>query len=458
MDAPPIRYCRTSEGRTIAYFAMGSGQPFIGTHPHLGVNIGAEFEVEATRRIAEITSRAFTYIRYDPHGCGLSDRRDDDLSVESYVRDIEAVANAAAPDPFVLFATGAMTAPAIVFAAQNPHRLTHLLLWMVMPHGDEYANSTPNRQLRELALTDWRLATESSMRAVDNWEHEELASQMAAMMRESVTPETYVKFEQSREAWDVREWLPRIDVPTLIMHARNSTYYPPSMAQEAAAAIPGARLVLVDSSTVLFPDASIGFVAGEFLGTARRRRPSPVVAPSPTPSGTAIILFADIVDSTALTERMGDDAFRDRARRLDDALRGIITRAGGTAVEGKLVGDGVMAVFSAARSAIEAAIASIDAAAESQLQLHLGIHAGDVIREQGNVFGGAVNIAARIAAASAPNEVLVSDIVRGLARTSAGVSFQDRGEVALKGVSDTVRIYAVAADPGHGPAGIPTED
>jgi len=66
-----------------------------------------------------------------------------------------------------------------------------------------------------------------------------------------------------------------------------------------------------------------------------------------------------------------------------------------------------------------------------------------VIREEGNVYGGAVNIASRISGLSAPGEVLVSETVRSLARTSSGVRFEDRGEQRLKGVSDAVAIWAV---------------
>jgi len=83
--------------------------------------------------------------------------------------------------------------------------------------------------------------------------------------------------------------------------------------------------------------------------------------------------------------------------------------------------------------------------AESELPLHIGLHAGDVIREDGNVYGGAVNIASRICGASGPGEILVSDIVRGLARTSSDVTFEDRGEHAMKGVADPQRLYAVRA-------------
>ena len=165
---------------------------------------------------------------------------------------------------------------------------------------------------------------------------------------------------------------------------------------------------------------------------------------SDLPSGTAIILFADIADSTALTERLGDDAFRAKARDLDAALRSVIRDHNGTPIEGKLLGDGVLAVFTSARQAIEAALACGKAGDEGGLALHLGLHAGDVIREDNNVYGGAVNVAARISGLSAAGEVLVSETVRSLARTSAGVRFEDRGEQALKGVGEAVRVWAVA--------------
>ena len=145
----------------------------------------------------------------------------------------------------------------------------------------------------------------------------------------------------------------------------------------------------------------------------------------------------------ALTEQLGDAAFRAKARELDTSLRAIIGESGGTPVEGKVLGDGVLAVFTSARQAIDCALRCDTASEAVGLQLHLGIHAGDVIREGNNVYGGAVNIAARIATASAPGEVLVSDTVRALARTSAGVAFDDRGEHSLKGVADPQRLYAV---------------
>jgi adenylate cyclase len=71
------------------------------------------------------------------------------------------------------------------------------------------------------------------------------------------------------------------------------------------------------------------------------------------------------------------------------------------------------------------------------------VHAGDVIRAGTNAYGGAVNIASRVCDASRAGEILVTDVLRGLARTSADVGFEDRGEHTLKGVSEPVRLFAV---------------
>jgi adenylate cyclase len=115
----------------------------------------------------------------------------------------------------------------------------------------------------------------------------------------------------------------------------------------------------------------------------------------------------------------------------------------GTEIEGKVMGDGVMGVFTSAAHAIAGARACHEISAASELGLHIGLHAGDVIREDNNVYGGAVNIASRVCDASTPGEILVSATARDLARTSAGVTFEDRGERTLKGIEDPVRVFAV---------------
>jgi class 3 adenylate cyclase len=233
-----------------------------------------------------------------------------------------------------------------------------------------------------------------------------------------------------------------VSAPTLVLHQ-------PGLMQQAialeesrtlASGVANARLVQLSERFVAPYLSEPGTAALEaFLAEGD----APTAAQPDLPSGTAVILFADIVDSTVLTERLGDAAFREKARDLDGSLRTIIREHSGTPIEGKLLGDGVLATFASARQAIEAALACGRAGDEDGLPLHLGLHAGDVIREENNVFGGAVNVAARISGMSAPGELLVSHTVRDLARTSAGVAFEDRGERTLKGVGEPVRVWAV---------------
>ena len=194
----------------------------------------------------------------------------------------------------------------------------------------------------------------------------------AAHMRQCVEPEAYRSSQSNMETWDVSALLPQITARTLVVRTtsdRGITTVPAK--QRQAAQIPNARFQLVDDRLY----QQLPGIIAEFLTESDQ------IAQPDLPSGTAIILFADIVDSTALTERLGDAAFRDKARDLDAALRTIIHHNTGTPIEGKLLGDGVLAVFTSARQAIEAALACGKAGAAGGLPLHLGLHAGDVIRE-----------------------------------------------------------------------------
>jgi class 3 adenylate cyclase len=263
----------------------------------------------------------------------------------------------------------------------------------------------------------------------------------AAFIRECATPEVQGAALRAADGFDVTGLLPQLGTLTLVLHRRNHPYLDVGVARGLASQIPDARLALLEGTSPMpflgDTDAVLNAI-DEFLGEGEE-----VTAPAKLPEGMAVLLFADIAESTALTEKLGDSAFRAKARELDTSLRSVIRESGGTAVEGKVLGDGVLAVFTSARQAIDCALRCEAASQPLGLQLHLGIHAGDVIREGNNVYGGAVNIAARIAAASEPGEVLVSDTVRGLARTSAGVSFDDRGEHELKGVGEPQRLFAI---------------
>jgi class 3 adenylate cyclase len=176
----------------------------------------------------------------------------------------------------------------------------------------------------------------------------------------------------------------------------------------------------------------------------RGRRIKPT-AGTPAPNGldTLVILFTDVTDSTALTERLGNIAFRAKAEQLDRAIRSMVGDCGGEVIEGITLGDGNLAIFRSARRAIECASHAHSCARSVGFRLHVGLHAGGVIRSATNVHGCAVNIAACICSQASPGQTLVSEAVRNLARTSATAEFADHGLHQLKGITDPHLLYAV---------------
>ena len=433
MATPRIQYARTSDGVSIAYCVEGQGSNLLFVSPPPFCHVKLDWDSFFSHIFPPLATNN-RLVWFDWPGTGLSDRDSFDFSMEAMTRAIETVVARAGFEKFAMASVLGGVLVTLAYAAGSPDRITRLTLadgWTKPSDLDQSPTWQAERALRGL---DWVIYSETFARVLMGYEDEDYAHELAQYLRACVEPEAHRAAFDAVEHYDVSTLLGAIKVPTLVVHNQNSPWLGIHMGRRLASEITDSRFVPVDDLMYEQLPALIDDFLREGEGPTK---------PHNVPSGTAIILFADIADSTALTERMGDAAFRDKARELDGAMRTVIRECAGTTVEGKLLGDGVLAVFTSAREAIEAAVRCAAAGSHGGLPLHLGIHAGDVIREGNNVFGGAVNIAARIASASAASEVLVSDTVRGLARTSAGVTFEDRGEHELKGVSEPQRLFAI---------------
>ena len=436
---PRIQYAKTSDGVSIAWAVIGTGPPLVFAATIWGNLYMEQAGIDALGfgSIDELVATGWSTVLYDTRGTGSSDRDVADYSLEARVRDLEAVVGAAGIERFPLTGFGHGAQTAIAYTVAHPDAVSHLILVNPFVSGAEYYRTEPAlralKAMQGMAEEEWEYLTRALATGVLGFGDAERSDKVAKAFREAMRPAGLVGFRDAAEAIDVGDLLPVVRVPTLVVRDDSTAVTYGRLARGVAVGIPGAHFTVTSNYVKAVND---------FLGAP------PTDVPASLPSGTAIILFADIADSTGLTERLGDAAFRAKARELDGALRAIVAANGGTTIEGKLLGDGVLAVFTSARQAIEAALACGKAGASGALPLHLGLHAGDVIREanpdgRGNVYGGAVNIAARISALSAPGELLVSDTVRSLARTSAGVAFEDRGEQSLKGIEEPVRVFAV---------------
>ena len=156
----------------------------------------------------------------------------------------------------------------------------------------------------------------------------------------------------------------------------------------------------------------------------------------------ATVLFTDMVGSTELAATLGDRLWRDRLNDHHVAVRRELSRFRGEEID--TAGDGFFATFDGPARAISCARAIVGAVCELELTVRAGVHTGECELQDGKVTGIAVNIGARVAAAAAAGEVLVSSTVKDLVAGS-GIEFEERGEHELKGVPGSWRLYAVKA-------------
>ena len=435
---PRSQYAKTEDGVSIAFWTMGSGLSLVEMPSPPWSHVQLELQVPLWRAWDERLAENRTHVRYDHRGTGLSSRNVTDISLETLMLDLEAVVDRLALEKFVLFGHHITGAAAIAYAVKHPERVSQLILWCSYPKSGTDPGAR-TRALSALLREDWETYTETLAHTVFGWSQGEEAHRFAGVMRECSTPEIARAYFSAE--FDIADILGSVECPTLVVQRRGYQLVPVERAQELCSKIPNAELAILEGRTGVTYMEDMEVLAAaidEFLGEG-----ADAAATATFPEGMTAILFLDIAGSTELTTKLGDAAYREKERELDTSLRAAITEAGGTPVEGKVLGDGVMAVFTSARQAIDAAQRCRDLGNDASLPLHLGIHAGDVVREGNNVHGGAVQLAARVQSVAAPGEILVSATIRDLARTSAGVQFEDRGEHALKGIAEPQRLFAV---------------
>jgi class 3 adenylate cyclase len=238
----------------------------------------------------------------------------------------------------------------------------------------------------------------------------------------------------------------RIRCPTLVLQRSEATATMDS-ARHLAAHIPNAELVLFEGAS-LIPWVGemepIIATIDRFLGVATQGAPATGQSPA---GGMVTLLFTDIEGSTTLTQRLGDAGAQEIVRAHNNIVREALARYGGTEV--KQTGDGIMASFPLASSAIEASIAiqrSVASHAATPFRVRIGLNAGEPVAEERDLYGTAVQMAARVCAQAEAGTILVTDVVRQLA-AGKGFLFGDTGDATLRGFEDPVRLFEVRWQP-----------
>jgi class 3 adenylate cyclase len=436
VSGPDVRYARSGEV-AIAYHVIGRGEHDLVLVPDFCSNLVFDWQSPYFREFYERLGRSFRLILFDKRGTGLSDRGGAGwATLETRMEDMRSVLESVGSERPVVFGAHEGGHMASLYAATYPERTEALVLFQFLAAGT--GSDDPYWQHSREELRAWgtqafadRLLAEICPTLLRS---EADRSWFANSLRVSASPEIGYALNMTYADSDVRQVLPTIRVPTLVLFRGSEMR---EDAGQSAARIPGARLVEIAGSDYwgmfLSPeivDEIDGFVAT--LGAEVERE-----------GVLATILFTDLVGSTATAAELGDRAWRELLERHHSAVRRELARYRG--VELDTAGDGFFARFDGPARAIHCACAIRDAVADLGLEVRAGIHTGECELMDDKLAGIAVSIGARVAAEARPGEVLVSQTVKDLVAGS-GLAFDDRGVAELKGVPGTWQLFAVKAN------------
>ena len=444
---PQIRYVKASDGVNIAYYTVGEGLPLVYLPFTPFSHLQLEWQIPECRHWYELLGAQRMFVRFDGRGTGLSDRDSEDYSLEAQLSDVEAVVERLPLERFAMFGAVDAGATAIAYAARNPERVSHLVLWCAWARRADVSRTPRTLALRALLDQDWDVYTETTARVLLGWKAEAEARTFAAFYRQCTSPEVLRYLVPALYDMDVKALLPEIRCPTLVLHRREIPTLEVGVMKDLATQIPNANLVLLEGESpipFMGDTSAVARAVREFLGD--EEMPSSRI--EDRAGGAAVtILFTDMTGSTPLTQRLGDEGAQDVVRAHNVIVRQALRSHGGREI--KHTGDGIMGSFASASRAVECAIDIQRAVAaygereqETLLQVKVGLNAGEPVAEEGDLYGTSVQLAARIRDTAAAGQILISDVVRGL---TAGKRFSivDRGEHSLKGFEEPVRLYEV---------------
>ena len=263
-----IGFCSTADGVRIAYATAGTGPPLVVASAGIS-HLELDWEEPRVRDFWETIGQHHTVVRYDRHGCGLSDRNRSDFSLDSEIRPIDAVVKELGLKSFVLCGQRHGGAPAIGYAVKFADRVSRLILCSA--HARSCGGAVAkDSSYRTLVLVNWRMASLALMETMLGSSFDAVSEQWYfRLLQEGVTPEIFAQFITFWSSMDVRALLPKISVPTLVVHYRNDRAIPFERGREIAAAIPGARFVPLEGDAHLFffgDTRPLLRVMAEFLG------------------------------------------------------------------------------------------------------------------------------------------------------------------------------------------------
>ena len=441
---PETRYAVAGDVH-IAYQVLGTAPVDLVLADQWFSHMEAQWEVPPLADLRRRLSGFSRLILFDKRGIGLSDPVPIKAlpMIEEWIDDVRAVLDAVGSRRAALVTNIGGAIPSLVCAAALPDRLSALVIvdgfarFTAAP-GYDIGASEETKEVALASIEDGHgRALMVDLFAPSVASDARLRELFARYERQSASPGSAAAMVRLLYETDVRDVLPTIRVPTLVMHHVGAEHLPPTLGRYIADHIPGARFVELPGADSLI------WAGDQELIVAEIQEFVTGVRPTPEPNRVlATVLFTDIVDSTARAAELGDRRWRQLLTEHDRVVREELARGAGREI--KTTGDGFLATFDGPARAVRSALAMRSALAAAGITIRAGLHTGEIEILPDDIAGVGVHIGSRIAALAGPGEVLVSSTVKELVAGS-GISFEDRGAHTLKGVPDDWRLHAVLA-------------
>lgn len=435
-----VRYARNGDV-AIAWTELGDADSDLVFIPGFISHVEQLWEDPGLAAFFERITRFARVIVIDRRGSGLSDPRTIETTLEAEVGDLLAVLDAAGSERAVLMGFTTGCALAVKVAAIAPERVQALVLYagLVSLVADDEVSWTYDAAERDRtwsALADtWGTGANLAQVAPSQAADPRMRDWLARLERLSASPGEIRALALSLDSHDIRDELPELRVPTLILHRAGDRMVDVRHSRHLAERIPGARYVELDGIDNLPSVGDSAAVLGEIEEFLTGGRSLSVARALLT------VLFSDIAGSTRHAARLGDERWRQLLAAHDAAVRREVDRFEGREV--KTIGDAFLVTFSGAPSrAVRCASAIVETVRRTGLEVRIGLHTGECEVLGDDVGGMAVHIAARIAAMASPGEVLASGTTFGTV-VGAGLGFEDRGAHELTGVPGRWPLFAV---------------
>ena len=439
---PETRYARLGDLH-LAYQVVGEGPPDILLLDQWFGHVDAQWDVPPLAALRERLASFGRLIMFDKLGTGLSDPIPTSSlpTLEEFMADIPAVLDTVGSERAAMIANIGGGILAMPFAATRPDLVSSLILVDCFARFLEAPNfpiGAPTAALApelDRAEDDTGRGVMIDLFAPSMADDERLRRAWARYERSAATPGSTKAIVRLIYESDVRDLLPAIRVPTLVIHRADATGFRVEHGRYLAEHIPDARYVELPGVDNLIWAGDQDAVVAEIQDFVTGIRP----VPDPR-RVLATVLFTDIVGSTRSAAELGDSRWRMLLAEHNRTVRRHLDRFGGNEVN--VVGDGFLATFDGPARAVQSAIAIRDEVKQLGLEIRAGLHVCEIEVLPDDIAGLAVHIGARVSALARPSEILVSSTVRDLV-VGSGLAFEDRGNHELKGVPGTWHLFAV---------------